>query len=187
MHAITPQLQTANYVLFRHLKFVKECRILPIIYTEQAAAAGPLLKLAPWGSWSGDGRYHRTETATCTCLHILYVCQLLTDRQREEPDRPSAFGRCHAQTLRTGSASTDRAETRPRSDSAVGPGPTRKYIGVTAARRGGGDGGDRDEPGGGVARGLIVPSSVWGVWQEYDKQHMNIGRKFVALSRCFEC
>lgn len=34
MRAITPQLQTAYYVLFPHLKFVKEGSILPIIYTQ---------------------------------------------------------------------------------------------------------------------------------------------------------
>lgn len=66
------------------------------------------------------------EGTTCMRLLILYVCQLLTDRQREEPDRPSPFGRCHAQMLRTGLTSTDGAKTRPWSDSSVGPGPRRK-------------------------------------------------------------
>lgn len=76
MHAITPQLQTANYVLFWHLKFVKECRILPIIYTQ----AGCCHRTSLNGPLGGPevGR----EGTTCMCLLILYVCQLLTDRER---------------------------------------------------------------------------------------------------------
>lgn len=66
------------------------------------------------------------EGTTCMCLLILYVCQLLTDRQREEPDRPSPFGRCHAQMLCAGLTSTDGAKTRPWFDRSVGPGPRRK-------------------------------------------------------------
>lgn len=47
------------------------------------------------------------EGTTCKCLLILYVCQLLSDRQREEPDRPLLFGRCHAQMLCTDLTSMD--------------------------------------------------------------------------------
>lgn len=66
------------------------------------------------------------EGTTCMRLLALYVCQLLTDRQRGEPDRPLPFGRCHAQMLHSGYASTVGAKTRPHSDSSVGPRPGRK-------------------------------------------------------------
>lgn len=64
--------------------------------------------------------------------------QLLTDGQIEEADRPSQFGRCHAQMLCSGLMSMDELKTGPRSDSSAGPRPERGgKIGVTAAVRGG--------------------------------------------------
>lgn len=93
------------------------------------------------------------EGTTCMCLLTLYVCQLLTDRQRGEPDRPSPFGRCHAQMLRTDLTSTDRAKMRPWSDSSAGPGPRgkKKHMSHGSGERRGR---------GGVEGGLILHSYV---------------------------
>lgn len=103
------------------------------------------------------------EGTTCMCLLTLYVCQLLTDRQRGEPDRPSPFGRCHAQMLRTDLTSTDRAKMRPWSDSSAGPGPRGEKNKTLESwqwweerqRRGGGR----------INITFICLKSVTGVWQ----------------------
>lgn len=82
--------------------------------------------------------------------------QLLTDGQIEATDRPSLFGRCHAQMLCGGLTSTDEPTTGPRSDSSAGPRPER---GGKNRSHGGGERRVSRE-GRGAVGGLILHSSV---------------------------
>lgn len=162
MHAIKLQLQTANYVLFWHLKFVKECRILPIIHTSRLPPQDHWLNWPLGGPEVGtEGTTERRQPPACVCTYCT-CCQLLTDRQREEPDRPSPFGRCHAQMLRTGLTSMDRAKMRPWSDSTVGPRPMWK---IKESWQQWGGGASQGEGYWGITIKFICLKSVTGVRQ----------------------
>ena len=95
------------------------------------------------------------EGTTCMCLLILYVCQLLTDRQREEPDRPSPFGRCHAQMFRTDSTSTEGLRRGLGLTAQLDPGQGGKY-----RSHGSGESRALGESRGGLVGGLILHLSV---------------------------
>lgn len=81
--------------------------------------------------------------------YVCSYCMCANYSMTEEPDRPSLFGRRHAQMLHIGLTSTDWAKMRPWSDSSVGLGPKRKIYcrshgsgerGVLVGRQGRGSG-----------------------------------------------
>ena len=83
------RLQTANYILFQHLKFVEEHRILPIMYTRAAWSSRTTAQTGPSGVlWGEKKRYHIAETATCMCLlKCVPITHWQTDRGADSPHR----------------------------------------------------------------------------------------------------
>lgn len=163
------RLQTANYILFRHLKFVEEHRILlHIMYTQSAWSSRTTAQTGPSGVlWGEKEKDYRAETATCTCLlKCVPITHWQTDRGADSPHRLADA--MHKHPTR---AWRQRTDWDGASVWQLGWSWAREKKSYGNGGRDGGRYGEREKRSNMI---FICPRSATGVWQIPNKK----GRKF---------